>query len=84
MVWEKGTGRYVRGENYRLGKWLVGSWSDDTTLPNEAGARYSVTCFLPGIRSELGNCENKEAARALLETAVKKWLAGLPADIHSI
>lgn len=80
MAWEDSKGRYVSGENYRLGKWVVGGWHYDAMLPREATATFAVTCTLPGIRTELGHRETREAARRLLETAVEQWLAGLPAD----
>lgn len=81
MAWEDSKGRYVRGENYRLGKWVVGGWHHDATLPRGASDTYAVTCALPGIRAELGHRETAEAARALLEAAVQQWVAGLTADV---
>lgn len=82
MAWEQSKGRYVSGENYRLGKWVVGGWHHDATLPRGSTAIYAVTCAMPGIRTESGHRDTKEGARALLEAAVKQWFAGLPADFQ--
>lgn len=80
MAWEKCSGKYVSGENFRLGKWVVGGWHRDTTLPRGFAYNYAVTCSLPGMRSTLGHRHSPDSARELLETAVRQWLSGLPSD----
>lgn len=82
MAWEKNNARYVCGENLRLGKWIIGGWHHEAPRKGEGEgeACYAVVCHLPGIRSHLGHRDSQEAAKTLLETAVKHWLAGLSAE----
>jgi hypothetical protein len=76
MAWEVNSAKFVVGEKYRLGKWLVGGYHRDGTLPAGDVNRYAVTCLLPGIRSDLGHHATVEEAKAYLETVVRNWLAG--------
>lgn len=76
MAWEPSKSEYTTGEKYRLGKWLIGGYHYGSAQPRGEKPFYTVTCSLPGIKSEVGRCETQEAARALFEKAVKHWLDG--------
>ncbi|WP_241032651.1 MULTISPECIES: hypothetical protein [Pseudomonas] len=75
MVWEPANTRHTGGESLRLGKYIVGEWQTDATLPKGAKSTHAVTCRLPGVRPALGHCETSANARALLEKVVKSWIS---------
>lgn len=79
LIWEPARTRHTEGESLRLGKYIVGEWQQDATLPKGTKATYAVICKLPGLKPDLGHCENSRNARALLEKVVKSWItqAGL-------
>jgi len=74
MSWEKIPRKHSYGEQYRLGKWIVGQWDLDSTRSHSEKARYAVECYLPGLRRLVGHRETVEEAKDLLEKAVVHWI----------
>ena len=75
-VWEKQTGKYQFGENYRVGKVVVGSAFYASTTQGDP-LKYAVKIELPGIRQPTDRYTNLEDAKARLERAVNAWFSWL-------
>lgn len=77
--WERQTKPYQIGENYRLGRVVVGSafhsWTSGEDEPQEYGSRVE----LPGIKTKKKIHMTMEDAKMRVERAVGVWLgwAGL-------
>jgi hypothetical protein len=74
VKWEASKEANTNGEDLLLGKYAVGGYRYDGALPKGSdGPFYRVTCKLPGIKSFLGHAETTQAARDMLEQAVRHW-----------
>lgn len=70
ITWKEDNLRYVSGESAFVGKWKVASVSYDGMT---SGAdKYSITIYLPGIKSQ-DNRKNKEEAKARVEKIINYW-----------
>lgn len=74
--WEKQTGKYQMGENYRVGKVIVGTASYESGSRGDP-AKYKCHCLLPGIRQADSKYTNLEDAKARLERMVGAWFSWL-------
>ncbi len=57
-----------------VGKIKVGSVHYSSFISREDPKKYQATCFLPGIKSDLGRFETKDAAKTQVETGVNRFL----------
>lgn len=73
-VWERQTGPYQNGENYRLGKVIVGSAFYASGSRDES-AKYKCECLLPGIKRGDSRYTNIEDAKSRLERMVGAWFS---------
>jgi hypothetical protein len=71
-TWERQTGKYQQGENYRIGKVVVGSAFYSSTSRTDT-LKYAVRLDLPGIKSPDDRYADIEPAKARLERAVATW-----------
>jgi len=74
--WEKQTGNYQWGENYRIGTVIVGRAqhiSGSRGEPTKFGAYYD----LPGIKSPADRFATIEEAKARVERGVSTWFKWL-------
>lgn len=73
LKWERNKRQYSNGIILYLGEWPVGEvfWNSTRSEPNKP---YGVSCFLPGIKSRLGNFETEQAGKEKLEKTVKYWM----------
>ena len=55
VKWETNVRKYSSGENAKLGKFIVGEVFYDSATSKSDDKKYAATCFLPGIRKNLGN-----------------------------
>lgn len=74
--WERQTHKYSDGENYRIGKIVVGSAFYSSTTRGDP-AKYAVQIDLPGIRQPTDRYVNVEDAKARVERAVAVWFRWL-------
>jgi hypothetical protein len=70
--WERQTHRHSCGENYRVGKIIVGSAYYSSTTRGDP-LKYAVTIDLPGIKNPDDRYADIEPAKARLERAVAVW-----------
>ncbi|MBD9542925.1 hypothetical protein IB276_26110 [Ensifer sp. ENS04] len=70
--WERQTHQYSCGENYRIGKVIVGS-AFYKSGPRDEPAKYALCINLPGIKSPEQLYTNIEDAKARLERVVATW-----------
>lgn len=75
-TWEKQTGNYQHGENYRVGKVVVGSAFYKSTTRDDP-LKYAVQIYLPGIKNPDDRYMDIEQAKARLERAVATWFRWL-------
>ena len=77
--WEKQTGEYQWGEDYRIGKIIAGSAqhvSGSRDEPPKFGAFY----FLPGIKTPNDRFTSIEDAKARVERGVSTWFKWLESN----
>lgn len=74
--WERQAHKYSDGENYRVGKIVVGSAFYSSTTRGDP-AKYAVQIELPGIRQPTDWYVNIEDAKARVERAVATWFRWL-------
>lgn len=81
-VWERQTGKYASGEDYRIGKVVVGSAGFSGTVSKGDPLRYVASVALPGISMKTGtnHFASIEEAKARTEAAVATWFKWLAAD----
>ncbi|WP_065091482.1 hypothetical protein [Rhizobium leucaenae] len=75
-TWEKQTGKYQLGENYRIGKIIVGS-AFYRSGSRDDPAKYAVEINLPGIKNPTDIYTNIDDAKNRLERAVAVWFKWL-------
>lgn len=75
LTWEKAKGQYASGsDGFRNGVPLF-SYHYDASRPKDSKLPpWKLTCSLPRIKSNLGNFENEDAAKAKAEEAFAYWL----------
>lgn len=73
-VWERQTGPYQNGENYRLGKVIVGSAFYASGSRDES-AKFKCECLLPGIKQSDIRYTTIDEAKARLERMVAAWFS---------
>lgn len=75
--WEVQTGKYQSGENYRIGKIVVGSafYSGNTSKGDPL--KYAVSIKLPGIKNPEERYPTMDEAKTRLERAVSVWFSWL-------
>ena len=71
--WEKQTGKYAFGEDYRVGRVVVGSASHSATVSKGDPNKYDCCCLLPGIRQPANRYATLDDAKARLERMVNTW-----------
>ncbi|MFU0504164.1 hypothetical protein [Pseudaminobacter sp. NGMCC 1.201702] len=71
--WEKQTGQYQNGENYRVGRVIVGAAFYSGLVPRGDPKKYGCTCLLPGIKQAPEHYETIDEAKARLERLVSAW-----------
>lgn len=78
-IWEMQTGRHESGENYRIGKIVVGSAGYNGTRSKGDPLTHRAYLLLPGITMKDGTDRfpNMEEAKARLEAAVATWFRWL-------
>ncbi len=74
--WERQTGKHQSGENYRIGKVVVGAAFYSTTTRDDP-LKYAVRLDLPGIKSPEDRYADIEPAKTRLERAVSTWFRWL-------
>jgi hypothetical protein len=59
-----------------IGKWKIFStyYDGNTSKDDSTTGRIRLTCFLPGIKKNLGNFQNETEAKEKAETALKYWV----------
>ena len=72
-TWEKQTGRYASGENYRCGKIVVGSAVYSVACSKNDANKYDCHCLLPGIKQSGERYATLDEAKARLERMVTAW-----------
>lgn len=75
--WERQTGAYQFGENYRIGKVIVGCAFYDGSASRNDPAKYAIELYLPSIKRPSDTYTNIEDAKARLERAVATWFRWL-------
>lgn len=71
--WEKQTAKYASGENYRVGKVVVGSAGYSATVSKSEPNKYECHCLLPGIKQAGEKYATLDEAKARLERMVSTW-----------
>jgi len=77
IKWETNTRKYGSGEWARVGKWVVGAYYWDAGRSTRDDKAYRATCYLPGIKDDLGNYETVEQAKARVQSAIKHWFQAI-------
>ncbi|MEZ2132495.1 MULTISPECIES: hypothetical protein [unclassified Sinorhizobium] len=75
-AWERQTGKHQLGENFRIGKVVVGAAFYSSTTRDDP-LKYAVRVDLPGIKNPTDRYTNIEDAKARLERAVATWFRWL-------
>lgn len=75
LTWVLASSGWNKGNTLYLGKWAVGNVSYSSLVAKGERNRYQCTCFLTGIKSNLGLHETEELAKQVLEKAVKYWVS---------
>lgn len=71
--WERRTGKYQTGENYRVGKIIVGYAAYYDFRSKGDPITYVCHCDLPGIKQAETKYATIEEAKARLERMVRAW-----------
>lgn len=74
--WARKKAQYSNGSDCKCGKFHIGS-----TEWGSANGGYNAKCFLPGIKSILGNYNNEEDAKERVEYAAKYWFSKLQINL---
>lgn len=74
--WERDPGQYAIGSVLMLGRWMIGRADDDGMVERGDPKRWKASCYLPGIKRDLGRFATGEEARERVEKAVKVWMRG--------
>lgn len=78
MEWKVDKTKYSCGELLYLGKWNVGGVHYDGCRTKGDPLKYTATCRLPGIKTNLGGYTTDAEAKERVESAVTHWLNKLP------
>ena len=63
-----------KGECLHMGRWNVGRVFYTPFTSKDDPNKYQASCFLPGIKSDLGRYDDIKDAGARLERAVNHWI----------
>jgi len=77
MTWKKNTGEHAIGEHFYVGRWKTGGCHYDAFRSKQDHNKWQAMTVLPGLKRSLGHFSSEEEAKAIVEKAVKHWLAGL-------
>jgi hypothetical protein len=72
-TWERQTGRFESGENYRVGKVVVASAGYDGMASKDEPNRYLARYALPGIKQPQERFATISEAKARVERGVAAW-----------
>lgn len=75
--WTPKTGRLENGENYRIGRIIVGEVSWSATRSKDAPKKWGIHIALPCIKSPTDRYTNIDDAKARVERAVRTWFSWL-------
>jgi hypothetical protein len=75
-TWEKQTGKYEWGENYRIGKIIVGSAQHVSGSKGEP-TKFGAFSLLPGIKKADSPYTSIEDAKARVERMTDAWFSWL-------
>lgn len=73
LKWEKIDEKFVTGRTGKAGDIKLFSITWDSFVPQDSN-KYKLTCFLPGIRNNLGHFESVGTAQARAQQALEYWV----------
>ena len=71
--WERQTGQYQSGEDFKLGTVTVGAAFYSGTRGRDDPKKFAVRIYLPGIKQPEDHYETIERAKLRLERMVETW-----------
>jgi len=77
IKWEQAQGYFESGIDGKAGKWKVFNVFWDGGRPRDENNKFSLKCFLPGIKNGLGHFKSEEDAMSYAEKAFAYWMEGL-------